>query len=65
MQAELPVVDGENLRGIQAKVGRIGPEETADVDVAQDRVERLPLQGLEVFRPDAGLTARLFDGLAS
>ena len=47
---------------VQAEVGRVRAEEAADVDVALERLVALPLEGLEVLRPDAGLPAGLLDG---
>src|SRR2546426_10545403 len=61
---EMPVVDGEDLPGIQAQVGGVGTKEPPDVDVAEERLESLSLQRLEEVRPDPGLTCGLLDGLS-
>src|SRR5439155_9628760 len=63
--SELAGVDGHDPLGVQAQVRRIRAKEAAHVDVTEQRFEPLPLQRLEVFGPDQGLAAGLFDGLAA
>src|SRR5207249_12106994 len=61
---EMPVVDREDLPWVQAQVSGVGAKEPPDVDVAEQRLESLSLQRLEVVRPDPGLPCGLLDGLS-
>src|SRR6266511_6170273 len=57
------VVDGDDLGRVQPQVGRIGPQHATDVHVAQQRVEPLSFERLEILRPDPRLPAGLRDRL--
>ena len=61
---EMPVVDREDLPWVQTQVSGVGAKEPPDVDVAEQSLESLSLQRLEVVRPDPGLPCGLLDGLS-